>query len=352
MTNLDRWLIPIAVAASFGAVCRIPIGLVPALAALAAACLLATTIHAQLSSVSAPPVFSAASGTILVLLAGVGATHLSISAASVVAAAGAIISFAGRDGRVLRYTLTIVVWRVVSILVILSFVAGAAVPASFENGRLRGIFENANGLGVSLAIWVCVAPARWLYAVCPAALGASWLAGSRAGLLSVVVGSVFRLPWSRFPAGTRLLGVGLLVLAAPLALERISAEAVQDSTSVLRTNDSRSDRWVEGLNDARSSFPYGLGLGSASREYASSPILAAVEGGILGGTACALAYMLALRKLTARSTGGTRRSLVAALFANSFFEGWMFAFGSPYALVFWIALLGGRAMLESKGEAP
>lgn len=224
--------------------------------------------------------------------------------------------------------------------VIVSLLAGVALPGlGIEQGRLRGILNNANLLGFYAFLLGAVAltlvkrkAARYLLL---AAVAAALLwSSSRASTLSLVILIVVLVVLTRFAAG--------MAFIAGLAVVTVAAATIWPSLldvleGVTRQNNSRSGSWDVALAVLEKQPWSGVGLGNEASIIASSPLRAAADAGIPG---LIVIFVLWIAIIYASRRAG-RRTLALGLAAcvHSCFEGWLLSPVGPIILVFALAWL-------------
>ncbi|WP_454085371.1 hypothetical protein [Georgenia sp. Marseille-Q6866] len=200
-----------------------------------------------------------------------------------------------------------------------------------EGGRLRGLLENANGLGFlafllgGLAILV---PTRWSrLSLVLSAVALMWSASRASALALVTIGLLELLRRRRYGL------VASLAVALVLGVVVVTRLDVPMGPleGLLRTTDSRSSSLATALADSRTSPLWGVGLNSESSIIASSPLRALSNGGALGLLCVALQAVLVLR---ASLVSGRATVFAAAGLFHSLFEGWLLSPSSPFLLVF------------------
>lgn len=223
-----------------------------------------------------------------------------------------------------------------------------APDVAIEDSRLRGILENANGLGfVAFALGAASLAARRRLMGCiiglVVALTCLFLSASRASLLALAVAAlVLAVNGSRRARTTLAIGIlGLTVLW-------LVAPGVLATSALFRTDDTRS-AGLEVLAQAMSqSLWTGLGELPAGTMVAGSPVAAGVTGGILGLVGLGLIYLGLLRGFWLCRPHAL--ALVWAGLAHSLFESWMLSFAAPMLLTFSVVLVAFVKLDESGPE--
>jgi O-antigen ligase len=229
-------------------------------------------------------------------------------------------------------TLVELLFRLLLAICLVSLVAASASFA-WEQGRLRGLMENANGLGLIavFAFFLCDHSRRrslWRLLLGIVVV----LSGSRASFLAILV-ALPLLGEGRFWLRRALPLVGYLaILAAALVLALSSSPAGGDLGLDRKTN-SRTEVWAQALGDFAAAPLAGHGWNSV-RIPGSSYLQLLRDIGLVGfGAAAAILYRTRKR---AMSAAPWCRALLAAGLVNCVFESWLFAGGSFIALVFWV----------------
>lgn len=232
-------------------------------------------------------------------------------------------------------------------------VAGSLVIAlvrpdlGLEGGRLRGLMENANGLGFVAfllgALAVLVHTRLSSLCLILSVIALVWTA-SRASTLALVAVGLFELLRRRRYGLVAVLGAALVL--GIMILSRVDIP-IGPLEGLLRTTDSRSGSLETALADFRTSPVWGVGLNSESSIIASSPLRALSNGGALGLLCVALQAALVLR---ASNVSGRATVLAGAGLLHSVFEGWLLSPSSPFLLVFagvWMVVARWSPVRES-----
>ncbi len=216
-------------------------------------------------------------------------------------------------------------------------------------GRLRGLLDNPNGLGiiVVLALPILWSLTRHKLPLCAALASLLFLSASRAAAVAFLCELlILLLPLRR---GMRRAAVIVVLLLFGVTLFLIASRTQggiggqidgreANQGGILRRGDSRTRQWQGGMAAIRTSPFFGIGTGASSIEITSSSYLRlVVEGGLLAAVVAMSALMPALRLIPSN-----RLSAVLGIggLTNAVFESWLFAGGSLYCLVFWMALVG------------
>jgi hypothetical protein len=213
---------------------------------------------------------------------------------------------------------------------------------AIQQERLRGVFENANGLAAFLAV---VSPVmllrlrrlRWPAAAVLAVVCVS--TGSRAGCIALgAVLLVFAV--AARAAATRMLLLAVTGLAASwLLLQGLKGGFFVDPLiPLLRSTDSRSEAWAFGLAYFHANPALGVGMGSlpSGRIGGFVPESLATVG--IVGTVILTFMLLTLVLLAARGQAMFMALVLGGLF-STFFEPWLFAGGSMVCVLFWVIAL-------------
>ncbi|MEI2647480.1 MAG: O-antigen ligase family protein [Dermatophilaceae bacterium] len=242
-------------------------------------------------------------------------------------------------------------------LLVLAIAASLALhtlgwPSAVEGGRLRGIMENANGLGLVCALalpLLLTLRFRYLVLLIPPWTYTLYLTGSRASALaSAIAAGVFVL--QNTPKRYRFLSWAAAVLVGPFVAVPLIQDIVRESTStILRTNDSRSEIWARALAIFADSPIYGAGLNPLGNTViGSSFVRILAELGVLG----AATYLLMIRDHYRGAKGVPwAEALLAACLVNGIFESWLFLAGSFFYVLTYLLLLGPRRDRMVKGKA-
>ncbi|MCC6498506.1 MAG: O-antigen ligase family protein [Propionibacteriaceae bacterium] len=210
---------------------------------------------------------------------------------------------------------------------------------AIEQGRVRGLLENANTLGFVAGVLVVASVGvgiRGLSTIVPVALGFSalLLSGSRGGMLFLGI-ALLGFAFSRIRPARWILILGgvaalLLSLAAPRGLSNFD---------LFRGGNSRLGTWEVFLRVLEASPWLGLGIEDGIRlPVAGSWAGALVWGGLLGVvgiTVSAVAVLLPRRESDRRA-----RSLMAAALAYSLVESWMLSLSGTTTLIIFLVWIG------------
>lgn len=212
-----------------------------------------------------------------------------------------------------------------------SLVLGTLRPdLGVEGGRLRGLLENANGLGFMAFLLGAIAilvPTRWSRPALALSAGALVWSASRASTLALLVVVAFELVRRR-RYGSVVGLVAVVVLALASTLLDVSAGPFD---ALLRSTDSRSSTFDASLADFRSSPLWGVGLDNESAIIASTAFRALSNGGILG-LLCVTAQAVMI--LRASHVSYRAAAFATAGLMHSLFEGWLLSPSGPFLLTF------------------
>ena len=266
-------------------------------------------------------------------------------------------------------------------LLVIGFVPWLRADTLLLSGRLRGFFNNPNGLGITCALvapWIVLRATEGRVGTRPVwwgVLGAlallALLSGSRTGLGGLVVGvatTMFLRSPSRLFAVVALLGV--VTALASLVGRDVDLEdgAVGNltRTQTLSRLSGRLERWEAGLdrwrqapvlgNGFKASWQYEaaevregdsttVAVTAAGTNFHSQLVETLVDLGLVG----AILYLALLASLWRRARrlalrrdapeiagpGAAFAGTFVAAGLDSFFHNWILTPGSPYALVLW-----------------
>jgi len=230
--------------------------------------------------------------------------------------------------------------RVTILRFVLLLYVGASVllmpsGASWRAGRWRGVFANANTLGLFVAVGGLVllfsARRKSSYvAVAAGVTGLLVLTGSRSSMLAFALGAIVlglarpttaggraRLPWMAIVASVVLTGA---ILLAPV------------DNLPWRTKDTRADVWSTTTAAASENYLVGVGAGALDTEAGSSALRLFAELGTLGVVVFAWAYAHGFRRTSRYGTPAV--ALLILFTAHMLFEGWLLAGGSAIFVMF------------------
>jgi hypothetical protein len=213
--------------------------------------------------------------------------------------------------------------------------------------RAQGVLQNANALGIvallAIGLAYVFAP-RLLWLSAPLGGWALLVSQSRgAGIALAFLAVLAIVMWVRARGGLAAT-VFTGVIASAAALVMLNQAQLNDSTGLLRTNDSRSVVWGLLLAQFDRSPMTGVGAGNAVGGTEGLFFLLLAELGILGGICVAVSAFLLPWSYSC--LGGRGVAFALALLINCVFEGWLLTGGSVYAWVAW--LIAGAALARCK----
>lgn len=244
-------------------------------------------------------------------------------------------------------------------IVIASLLAGLLIPElAIEQGRLRGVLNNANLLGfyafllgvVALTL-VDRAATRWAL-LAATAMTLLWTA-SRASTLAFVIAAVLLILFTRFATGVMVTGALVLV---GVCVGLVWPGFFDLFDGIVRGNNSRIGSWDVAVSALQLSPWNGVGLGNEASIIASSPLRAAADAGYPGLIVVAILWV-AMLVVSARR-GGRVFALTLAAVVHSCFEGWLLSPVGPMILVFaltWLTVAdsdAGRTSGPASARAP
>lgn len=218
----------------------------------------------------------------------------------------------------------------------------AFFPVGVLAGRVRGIFNNPNGLAVFVVVVLPILTRSWWRAFAACGVGLVLFSSSRAGTVACVAELVVILAGGSVSrTSRRILLSGVIVVAVLVGLISLNDPAQTSSVanpdrSVLRLRDSRSELWQNALAKWQESPILGAGADASKVETANSFLILLVNLGLIG----VLAVMPLMVYLIGRIFKGSPRIAALAMGAliNSLFESWLFTAGSIYFLLLWLQL--------------
>lgn len=218
-------------------------------------------------------------------------------------------------------------------VVIISIIASIGLGGeAIEAGRWRGIIDNANPMGLMAGIFFLTArPDRLKVTAIPVAavlLGSA----SRAATfgIAMVAGPAMLERFS--PLVRRLAGGVAIIVAVPLLHSVFFGSGDTGGADLTRTNDSRSAYWGEAVHQISLEPLTGVGPGNAPFLVPSSALRPLVEIGLLG--LVPLAMVIWVTVVVLRADRSPHRNIYLFLFINGAFEGWLFAGGSVFFMLF------------------
>lgn len=219
-------------------------------------------------------------------------------------------------------------------------------------GALRGVFSNPNGLGLSALLAVLIGgtePVRQRIGPHPllvgrlVALAVIPFTQSRGALVGLLAALTWG-PWRRWSGRRALAMLGGGVMSIAYLVYGPQGLVVRDENDVdyihalvAEARRSRADFWGERVEEVT---VLGRGLGQAAEGFiGNSWVHVAFSLGLAGIVLAAIVTLLLVRMALLAEPGHARLAfggLVAGLF-----ESWLFAVGTAYFLIYWMAL-GGR----------
>lgn len=237
---------------------------------------------------------------------------------------------------------------VASVLVLVSIALVVVDPArAIEGDRWRGILENANSLGIAAGFYFLSARPRSIKSSFLALAAVVLGTASRATAFGVglVAGPQFLHGQSRVVRRT----VAAIAILCAIPLLHSVFYSQSDSTSknaLARTENSRADFWGDAIDQIKERPVTGRGVGNETVLVPSSVLRPMVEVGIPALIPVAMTVGVCFKVL--RSRRGQMRSIFLFLFVNGIFEGWLFAGGSLFYVVF---LLSAAVAMEPEPPA-
>ena len=208
----------------------------------------------------------------------------------------------------------------------------AASPSAWFRGRLHGIFENANTLGVFALMAAILLYSGWKPRQIPLYLTILVIiiaTGSRASGVGAVFGTIAYLVSLR-RSEIRRTSLSVLILFAGLVAS-LFYFASPNSSEILRVKDTRTGVWQSALDMAEGRWLQGVGSGAIGLEAGSSMLRILVELGVIGA---AILLFLIVSRVIRSPKAPWQSAMLAALLGNSSFEAWLFTGGSAIFLVF------------------
>lgn len=224
---------------------------------------------------------------------------------------------------------------ITSVLVMVSIVLVVVDPSgAIEADRWRGILENANTLGIVAAFYFLSAtPRSSKFSLIPLA---AVLLGSASRATAFGIGLVAgpQLLHGQSRVVRRFVAVVAILAAMPLLHAVFFSQS--DSTgdkALARTNNSRADFWEAAVDEIKERPITGRGPGNETDLIVPSSVLRPmVEVGVLALVPIGMTVAVCFRVV--RSPRGQMRSIFLFMFVNGIFEGWLFAGGSMFYVVF------------------
>lgn len=230
--------------------------------------------------------------------------------------------------RSLTWSLTIIVGG--------SLVAGRVVPAmAIEGERLRGLAENANGLGFfafllgAVAILLVRRVPLKIFFITIALIALLWSSSrTSAGALGILAVLYFLRRWPVWAA----LSASIFILAGDTIASWM--ESFAPFEGLLRTNNSRQDSFDAALLVLADNPIFGVGMGQESTIIASSPLRALSNAGLVGLVVVIL-FWVSILLISFRQ--GSRTTIFAiSCIVHSCFESWLLSPTSPLIMLFGI----------------
>lgn len=231
----------------------------------------------------------------------------------------------------------------------------AHLPDATEQGRARGLMENANGLGPIAVLFACLSLTRsratQLLAFATAAVTIV-LTESRASMAALLVALLVAIWGTHFTtspsawATTRRCLLTAALAVTSLQLLRSGAIADQTAEGLLRQGDSgRTALALSAWEQFQQNQLTGLGLGAVNQpEYATSLVLPIHWASILGFAGLILvAATIALMLGALRHPESVTRTLLATALIYVLAEPWLIAAGSITSWVFWCVVASSTA---------
>lgn len=225
-------------------------------------------------------------------------------------------------------------------------------PEAWEAGRARGLFTNANTAGIftflliGCSLWMGRKYWPW---VIPAGLVYITATGSRAALLAAVL-LLLVVPLARMGWRHRLVLGGLAVAVGYPALlwilDWVETFQVDEATSVLRSDNTRADRWSASLAFIQQNPWLGAGYGAAppmvdhnsyGKLFAEFGLFIAIFGVIL------IASYFWWSRRDSVMLGIT----IGTLF-NTFFEDWLLSAGAPMLIIYLLLVMSTPQRAENE----
>jgi len=228
------------------------------------------------------------------------------------------------------------------VVVIGSLLSGALTPAdAIEGDRLRGLLENANGLGFFSfllgAISLLVIRRGWLqvFLFLVAAVSLIWTA-SRASALALLLLVLFV---SIRDKKIRILLVSASLIGIVLVLTLPQPQLFSFLEPIFRDNNSREGSLGIAINSLSTHPIAGVGFGQEPGNVASTPLRAAVVAGVIGLVIVFVLYVGIL--VLSANQGHKTFAFAGAAMVHSLFEAWLLSPVGPIILAFsvcWIVV--------------
>lgn len=216
-------------------------------------------------------------------------------------------------------------------------------PEAWEADRARGLFFNANTAGIftllliGCSLWMGRKYWPW---VIPAGLVYISATGSRAALLGAVtillVFAIASVGW-RYRLVLGGLAAAIVYPVALWALNTVQQLQVNDATSVLRSDNTRSDRWGASLEYIQQNPWLGAGYGAAPYmvDHNSYAKLFAEFGVVMAafGVALIVAYVWWSRR------DPVMLGITFGALFNTFFEDWLLSAGASMLVIYLLLVM-------------
>lgn len=208
----------------------------------------------------------------------------------------------------------------------------AASPSAWFRGRLHGVYENANTLGVFALMAAIILYSGWkarlipLYLVILATIIAT---GSRASGVGAIIGTITYVVSLRRNR-IRRSSLSVLFVFAGLTASFVFIFASPNSSEILRVKDTRTGVWESALTVGEGRWLQGIGSGAIGLEAGSSMLRIFVELGVIGSL---ILLFLMVRTVFRVPKAPWQSAALAALLGNAAFEAWLFTGGSAIFLV-------------------
>ncbi len=227
---------------------------------------------------------------------------------------------------------------------------GIVVPRmALVQGRLRGLFWNANLLGfyafLALAVAMLSVRRRVLFAglASLSVVSIIW-SGSRTSAISGMVLAILLALTHNRRAKVLVFG---LVVAAVLALA--DAFTLRSGMGLFRSLTTRSGSWNETQRALGVSPVFGVGYSGLRAEVASTPLRALAMGGVIGLAGVVVMYLVLIR--AAWRSGPSATALCLAGIVHSLAEGWFLSTIGPMLLAYVAVWVGTSPEAHGRGRA-
>jgi hypothetical protein len=222
------------------------------------------------------------------------------------------------------------------------------VPTALIGRGLRsaGLFGNPNSLGlfVVLALPIIVKNSRQAILFVLLSIFLVYRSGSRASgialALEILYLAYMSLPrksvWVTILAMSPVIAVSAILIAHS-QLRDVATVADDNPGSIIRTGDSRLNTWRQVRQRIGAAPVNGVGVGTGEVEIGNSYLQLLYEGGIVG-IAVGLGVVSALAKVALKG-GRFGVALFIGAVTNALFESWLFAGGSLFFVLLWLAVV-------------